>query len=60
MDETMRAEHWLDIPTSLAIGTAHWMPETGQSIESVLSEADRKMYEAKREHYARHSGSGGL
>ena len=60
MDESMRAEHWLDIPTSLAIGTAHWMPETGQSIESVLSEADRKMYEAKREHYARHSGSGGL
>ena len=42
------SELTLDLPVTLSIGAAHWMPETGQSIESVLSEADRAMYEAKR------------
>lgn len=43
----------LGMPVTLAIGTAHWMPESGQSIEGVLSQADRAMYEEKR-----NSGSG--
>lgn len=38
----------LGMAVTLAVGTAHWMPETGQSIESVLSQADRAMYEEKR------------
>ena len=42
----------LDLPVTLAIGVAHWMPEAGQSIESVLSRADRAMYAAKREEAA--------
>ena len=36
-------------PTSLAIGTAHWVPGRGDSIENILAEADRAMYEAKRQ-----------
>jgi diguanylate cyclase (GGDEF)-like protein/PAS domain S-box-containing protein len=38
----------LDLPVTLAVGTAHWQPETGQSIEHVLSQADRAMYAEKR------------
>jgi len=52
MSDRMHDESLLDLPTSLAIGVAHWMPETGQSIEHVLSEADRAMYREKRRHYA--------
>ena len=37
----------LNLPINLAIGTAHWMPESGQSIEAVLIEADRRMYVEK-------------
>ena len=37
----------LGLPIGLAIGTAHWMPKSDQSIEAVLIEADRRMYEEK-------------
>jgi len=36
-----------DAPVTLAIGTAHWLPQSGVTIESVLSRADRAMYEEK-------------
>jgi len=36
-----------DLPVTVAIGTAHWTPGTGAGIESILSEADRAMYEEK-------------
>jgi len=38
-----------DVPVTLAIGAAHWTPQSGESIESVLSRADRAMYADKRE-----------
>jgi len=36
------------IPVRLAIGAAHWAPESGEPIESVLSRADLDMYADKR------------
>ena len=45
----------LEFPVTLAIGAAHWDPETDDSIEAVLAHADRLMYEDKaREAAARH------
>ncbi|MBU1050291.1 sensor domain-containing diguanylate cyclase, partial [Candidatus Bipolaricaulota bacterium] len=41
-------EELLGFPLTLAIGDAHWMPESEQSIEEVLAVADRRMYERKR------------
>jgi len=38
----------LPFPVSLSIGEAHWLPQSRQSIEEVLAEADRQMYERKR------------
>ena len=37
-----------EFPVTLAIGTAHWDPGNGESIEHVLNRADRAMYEEKR------------
>jgi diguanylate cyclase (GGDEF)-like protein/PAS domain S-box-containing protein len=39
---------WLGFPLSLSIGDAHWMADSERSIEEVLAEADRRMYERKR------------
>jgi len=36
-------------PVTLSIGCAHWNPESDQTVESVLSKADARMYAAKRE-----------
>jgi len=38
----------LQFPVTLAIGSVHWNPKTGQTIEQALVEADRSMYEDKR------------
>ncbi|MEN6368242.1 MAG: diguanylate cyclase [Thermotogota bacterium] len=38
----------LEFPVTLAIGTYHWSPESGQTIDQALAEADRLMYEDKR------------
>jgi diguanylate cyclase (GGDEF)-like protein len=38
----------LPFPLGLAIGDAHWLPQSSQSIEEALAEADRRMYERKR------------
>jgi diguanylate cyclase (GGDEF)-like protein/PAS domain S-box-containing protein len=37
-----------EFPITVAIGSAHWDPEGGESIERVLNRADRAMYEEKR------------
>ncbi len=37
-----------EFPVSLSIGTAHWDPASGESIERVLHRADLAMYEEKR------------
>jgi diguanylate cyclase (GGDEF)-like protein/PAS domain S-box-containing protein len=39
----------LEFPVTLAIGTVHWSPDSGQSVDQALEEADRKMYEDKRQ-----------
>jgi len=38
----------LEFPVTLAIGIDHWQPDDPRPIESVLSEADRRMYVDKR------------
>ncbi len=51
LDEVARrneANPLLDFPVTLAIGTYHWSPESGQTIDQALAEADRLMYEDKR------------
>jgi len=37
----------LDFPLTLAMGTSHWNPDQGRSVESALNEADHNMYEEK-------------
>ncbi|MDD5220500.1 MAG: diguanylate cyclase, partial [Candidatus Bipolaricaulis sp.] len=43
------ADDWLPFPVTLSIGCAHWDSKLGQTVESVLSEADERMYAAKRQ-----------
>ncbi len=38
----------LEFPVTLGIGTAHWTPGSDGTIDQVLEEADRRMYENKR------------
>jgi len=38
----------LDFPVTLAIGVDHWHPDDTRSIETVLVEADRRMYDDKQ------------
>ncbi len=38
----------LEFPVTLAIGSVHWSPGSGRAFEEVLAEADRLMYEDKR------------
>ena len=42
-----KAHPLLDFPVTLAIGSVHWNPDSGQSMEEALAEADRLMYEDK-------------
>ena len=37
----------LEFPVTLAIGTVRWGPDSGQTIDQALEEADRRMYEDK-------------
>jgi diguanylate cyclase (GGDEF)-like protein/PAS domain S-box-containing protein len=37
----------LEFPVTLAIGTVHWSPDSGQTIDHALEEADRRMYADK-------------
>lgn len=43
-----KANPLLDFPVNLAIGSVYWSPDSGKSMEEVLAEADRLMYEDKR------------
>jgi diguanylate cyclase (GGDEF)-like protein/PAS domain S-box-containing protein len=43
-----KANPLLEFPVTLAIGSAHWSSGGGQTIEQVLAETDRLMYEDKR------------
>ncbi|MCD4654348.1 diguanylate cyclase [bacterium] len=35
-------------PVTISIGTAHWDPNGSESLETILTRSDRKMYEEKR------------
>jgi len=37
-----------DFPVTFSIGIAHWSPDGQRSVNEVLAEADRRMYEEKR------------
>lgn len=37
-----------DFPVTLSIGSSHWSPSDARSVKEILAEADRRMYEAKR------------
>jgi len=43
-----QANPLLDFPVTLAIGSAHWSSSSGQTMEQVLAETDKLMYEDKR------------
>jgi diguanylate cyclase (GGDEF)-like protein len=47
--ERNETSEMIPFPVTLSIGKAFWDPSKHQSIESVLAEADRKMYVAKRQ-----------
>ncbi len=38
----------LDFPITLSIGSAYWNPDDSNALETILAEADRQMYKAKR------------
>ena len=54
--ETLSSKHssgsLVDFPITLSIGVAHWLPETNESVESILSRADHAMYAEKRKQVA--------
>jgi diguanylate cyclase (GGDEF)-like protein/PAS domain S-box-containing protein len=43
-----KANPLLEFPVTLAIGSAHWSPGSGQTMEQILAETDKLMYEDKR------------
>jgi len=43
-----RTNPLLDFPVTLAIGSAHWSSGSGQTMEQILAETDKLMYEDKR------------
>jgi hypothetical protein len=43
-----RTNPLLDFPVTLAIGSAHWSSDSGQTMEQILAETDKLMYEDKR------------
>jgi len=43
-----RTNPLLDFPVTLAIGSAHWSSASGQTMEQILAETDKLMYEDKR------------
>ena len=38
----------VDVPITLSIGVAHWIPDSNVSMEFILSQADKSMYAEKR------------
>jgi diguanylate cyclase (GGDEF)-like protein len=44
-------KNWcLDFPVTLSIGSAYWDPQGSQTVDAILNEADRLMYEEKKMH----------
>jgi diguanylate cyclase (GGDEF)-like protein len=47
---------WLDFPVTLSIGGAYWNPKDHKSVDEILNEADRQMYEEKKRHNGHATG----
>ncbi len=45
-----RISDLVGFPITLSMGTAHWYPNTRKSIDQVIDEADRNMYQSKQAH----------
>ena len=41
---------WIEFPVTLSIGSAYWDSKDHKSVEEILNEADRRMYEDKKMH----------
>ncbi len=52
MAVTERFTRLVDFPVTLSIGCAHWDPQDPRTIDRILSDADKEMYEAKRASHA--------
>lgn len=46
--ERNKANPLFDFPVTFSIGCAHWSPNDDRTVKEVLAEADRRMYEFKR------------
>jgi diguanylate cyclase (GGDEF)-like protein/PAS domain S-box-containing protein len=55
MASTNRFGHLVDFPVSLSIGCAHWNPDDPRTIDRILGDADKRMYEAKQAERERHA-----
>ena len=51
MSVNERFKSLVDSPVTLSIGCAHWDPQAPRTIDRILNDADKKMYEAKRAEY---------
>lgn len=58
VDRRNRENPIFDFPVILAIGSAHWDPSSGESIENALDTADERMYEHKKAQHRQHHESG--
>jgi diguanylate cyclase (GGDEF)-like protein len=47
---------WCDFPVTISIGSACWNPHGSQSVEEILNEADKQMYEDKKKHNGHPTG----
>ena len=47
ISSTHRFADLVDFPVALSIGCAHWNPDDPRTLDRILSDADRRMYEAK-------------
>jgi diguanylate cyclase (GGDEF)-like protein len=48
----------LDFPVTLSVGSASWGPQDHKSVDDILNEADRMMYEDKKRHNGRNQRGG--
>jgi diguanylate cyclase (GGDEF)-like protein len=51
-----KKNRWVDFPVTLSIGSAYWDPQGSQSVDEILIEADRQMYEEKKKHNGHATG----
>jgi len=45
-----KKDNVVDFPVTLSVGSAYWKPGNHKSMEEILNEADRRMYEDKKTH----------